>query len=116
MLLSFRSFSLESEAAKELNVSVFTLARERRSGRIPYRKMRGGIRYTAADLASYVNSIMVQTWREPEGESAASKSEASGLASDRTAPPGAGRGSILNHDRRAAHHLAQTTLKPRSSS
>lgn len=105
----------EAEAARELCMSVFTLARERKAGRIAFRKMRRGVRYTADDLTAYVESIRVPSCRDTESDNAL-KSEASGSAGDRTAPHGAGRGSIVSLDRRAAHRLAQTTLKPRSSS
>jgi len=104
----------ESEAAERLNTTGFTLARERKAGRIRYRRLRGGIRYTAADLKAYVDSILVV----PTCESAQPDSKLAdiGSASDRTARPGAGRGSIRKLDRRAAHLLAQATLKQRSSS
>lgn len=104
----------EAEAAEKLNTTGFTLARERKAGRIRYRRLRGGIRYTAADLKAYVDSILVV----PACESAQpdSKSAAIGSANDRTVRPGVGLGSIRKLDRLAAHRLAQATLKPRSSS
>lgn len=105
----------EGEAAEALGMSIFTLARERKAGRIAFRKMRRGVRYTEADLAAYIESTRVPSCRDTENASA-SKSETSGLVDVRTAPHGAGRGSIVSHDRLAAHRLAQQTLKPRSSS
>ena len=105
----------EAEAADRLGLSIYTLARERKAGRIAYRKMRRGVRYTAGDLTAYVESIRVPSCRDVESNSA-SKSEASGSASGPTARHGAGPGSIVSLDRHAAHRLAQATLKPRSSS
>jgi len=112
-VLNLPRMMTEADAAERLGISVFTLARERKARRIAYRKMRGGVRYTEADLAAYVESIRVPSCRDTETDSA-SKSEASGSASGPTAVPGVGRGSILSLDRRAAHRLAQTTLKPRN--
>lgn len=100
----------EAEAADRLGLSVYTLARERKAGRIAYRKMRRGVRYTAGDLAGYVESIRVPSCRDDS----ASKSVATGSASGPTARHGAGPGSIVSLDRHAAHRLAQQILKPRS--
>lgn len=108
-----RLFS-EPEAAEKLNVTPFTLARERKAGRISYRKLRRAVRYTDADLQAYVDSILVPTCRDTSASPTASKSEASGSADAPTATPGAGRGSIVPLDRRAAHLLVQSVLKPRS--
>lgn len=104
----------ESEAADKLNVTPFTLARERKAGRISYRKMRRGVRYIEADLQAYVESLLVPSCRDTSESQTASKSPDTGSAGAPTATPGAGRGSIVKLDRRAAHLLAQQTLKPRS--
>lgn len=110
-----RLFS-EPEAAEKLNVTTFTLARERKAGRISYRKLRRGVRYTDADLKSYVDSILVPSCHATSESRTASKSPDTGSANAPTAAPGAGRGSIARIDRRAAHLLAQQILKPQSSS
>lgn len=89
----------ELDAAKRLNFSVFTLMRERKAGHIAYRRIRGSVRYIDSDLAAYIDSSKV--------------SSCPGIA---TNSGGAGLGSITSFDRRAAHLLAQKTLKPRSSS
>lgn len=114
-LLHLPRLLTEAEAAEKLGMTVYTLARERKAGRIRHRKPRRGVRYTAADLAAYVESILVPACRDTESEPA-SKSAATGSASDRIAQSGAGPGSIVSLDRLAAHRLAQQTLKPRSSS
>lgn len=105
----------EAEAADQLGITVFTLARERKAGRIRHRKIRRGVRYIAADLKSYVDSILVPSCKDVESNTD-SKLEASGLASGPTVRHGAGPGSIVSLDRHAAHRLAQQILKPRSSS
>lgn len=105
----------EADAAEKLGMTVYTLARERKAGRISYRKPRRAVRYTDADLAAYIESIRVPSCRDTESEPA-SKSEATGSASVPTARSGAGPGSIHHLDRHAAHRLAQQILKPRSSS
>lgn len=114
-LLHLPRLLTEAEAADSLGISVFTLARERKAGRIRHRKMRRGVRYTAGDLAAYVESILVPACRDTESVPA-SKSVATGSASAPTVRSGAGPGSIVSLDRHAAHRLAQQTLKPRSSS
>lgn len=104
----------EPEAAEKLNLTPFTLARERKAGKVSYRKVRRGVRYTDADLQAYVDSILVESCQDTRESPTASKSPATGSASDRTASPGAAPGSIVKLDRLAAHRLAQSILKPRS--
>ena len=96
----------EKEAAEALGVSKATLVRLRRAGRITFTRIRGRIRYTEDHLLAYIEGE-TQTCRENE-RTAPARSGTTGSAAGRTRPPGAGRGSIPQVDRSAAHRLAKT--------
>jgi predicted site-specific integrase-resolvase len=46
----------EQEASKVLRISMTTLWRERKAGKIFYRRIGGRIRYTQKDLRDYLDS------------------------------------------------------------
>lgn len=45
----------EAEVAEYLDVNPETVARERRKGRLPFRKIGGSIRFTQGDVQEYVD-------------------------------------------------------------
>ena len=47
----------DKEAGELLQVSRITLWRERKAGRLSYRRVSGQIRYTSDDLESYLKNI-----------------------------------------------------------
>ncbi|MGP1394171.1 MAG: helix-turn-helix domain-containing protein [Inquilinaceae bacterium] len=107
----------EREAAAALGVSVYTLHRERRYGRIRYTVIGlRKIRYTEAYLAEYIAARSVAPCLDDE-PTAPDRSGTTGSPSGRTRPLGAGPGSTPALDRRAAHRLAQQTFgRPNSGS
>lgn len=47
----------DKEACSFLGVSAITLWRERKAGRLSYRRVGNGVRYTRGDLESYLESV-----------------------------------------------------------
>lgn len=96
----------ESEAARQLGISVNTLRGIRQRGEIRCRRVGKRARYTLEDLERYL-----------EGGWTDSKSETTGSQSAEDQTSGVERGSVVNLDRHAAAALAQRTFgKPNSSS
>lgn len=96
----------ETEAAKQLGISVNTLRGIRQRGEIRCRRVGKRARYTLEDLERYL-----------EGEWTDSRSETTGSQSDPGASSGAERGSVVRLDRHAAAALARQTFgKPSSGS
>lgn len=99
----------EAEAAAALGVSIDTLQRVRRAGKIRFRRLgtgRGRIRYTEADLLDYLERCKESTCQTVPCDMANT-----GLASDPTARSGAEHGTTPESVKHAAHRLAQTTLR-----
>ena|SRR5690242_18777779 len=103
----------EFKAAEALGVSVDTLRRERKAGKIRSTMIRGRVRYTPDYLLDYIKA----------GErgactagaiSESANSVAIGSQSGLTAQLGAAPGSISEADRRLAHRSAQMILNRRS--
>ncbi|WP_370287795.1 helix-turn-helix domain-containing protein [Siccirubricoccus soli] len=106
----------EAEGARRLGVSKATLQRERKRGRIRFMMIGGRPRYTLAFLAEYMASREVAPCAEAD-RSASGKSPATGSASGRAAPCGAGPGSTQLPAKLAEHHSAlQIFGKPKSRS
>jgi excisionase family DNA binding protein len=98
----------EAEAAEALGVSYDTMLRERKGGRISYTMIGGRVRYTEAHLAEYVENRTVRC--RANQASNPEPSPDTGSAGGPTPTNGAEPGSIAEHDRRAAHRLAQATF------
>ena len=106
----------EHEVAEWLRVSIDTVRRERRKGRIKYKMIGGRPRYRHEWVADYIDSNGVSPCLEGEPESV-SKSAHTGSREGRTAPLGAEHGTMRPPDKRAAHRSALTILGgPRSRS
>ena len=93
----------EREAARTLGVSVDTLRRERKRGRIGHTFIGGRPRYTPQYLMAYVSAREVEPCKPTSDQSVRAKSASIGSADDQTALSGAGRGSILTPDKLAEH-------------
>lgn len=101
----------EAEAAARLGVSKDTMQRERKRGRMPYRRIGGRIKYTEDDLLTYIR-------RSGENQCPTNdpdRSETIGSAGDQGARSGTEPGSIGSLDRHAASALARRTFRTRSS-
>ena len=103
----------EAEAAQALGVSVDTLRRERKAGKIRHTVIRGRIRYTENHLLEYIEAGERGACTA-SAISDSAKSEDVGCQSGLTAPRGVGPGSISEPDRHAAHHSAQMIFNKRS--
>lgn len=97
----------EQQAAVELLVSVDTIRRERRRGKLGYLRIGRRIFITEDHLRDYLQR---QSVIPCPSENAMSKSVATGSASETTRPTGAVLGSIPLPDRLDAHLLAQATF------
>ncbi|WP_397603919.1 helix-turn-helix domain-containing protein [Sphingorhabdus sp.] len=108
----------EAEAAECLNISVGTLQRIRREGRIRYRRFGTGdgrIKYTLDDLNDYIERITEGGWHRKQQER--DKSDPIGFLNVPAATTGIEHGSTPPLDKHAASRLAQTTLnKPKTPS
>ena len=76
----------EVASAPMIGVSLATLRRERRAGKISYRKIRGRYFYTKADLSEYLERQKVDAC---DVKTAPSTSAHAGYPNDRTAHNGA---------------------------
>ena len=104
----------EKEVAEMLGVSVFTLRRERQSGRIAHTMVRGRCRYTAAHIEDYLKSNEVLPCRNVQSDTKA-KSPGTGFRSAPTVRCGTAPGSTLAQDKLVEHRSALMILQPRSS-
>ena len=95
----------EPQAAEKLGVSISTLRRTRRSGKIAHIWLSGRkLRYTMQHLADYLQQETV----------CATSSETTGSQSEPDQISGIERGSTPPLDKHAAKRLAQTILKKQS--
>lgn len=102
----------EREVADVFGVSVDTIRRLRRAGKISHTSIGGRIRYTEEHVLAYLERE-IRPCRHGNGN-VLERLEGVGLASGQTAPPGAGPGTTDLHDRQSAHRLAQRMFKTRS--
>ena len=65
----------ESEVAEYLAVNPETVARERRRGQLPYRKIGGQIRYTDGDIREYLERCASTSASGPESGTSAGRIE-----------------------------------------
>ena len=100
----------EREGASELRVSVDTLQRERKRGRIAFTRIGRRIRYTEEHLRQYIENRTEQC--RVNRTSDLSSLGSSGSVDDPTQTNGAEPGSTPMHDKHAAHLLAQAIFKP----
>ncbi len=102
----------EREAAEVFGVSVDTIRRLRRTGKIAHTRIGGRIRYTEDHLLTYLE----RETRPCRGdrENGLERSADAGSASGQTALPGAEHGSTDLLDKHGAHRLAQRIFKTRS--
>lgn len=103
----------EKIAAEQLGVSVDTIRRERKRGRIAYTMISGRVRYTDEHLLQYIRRqergpCINETTIDQE------KSADTGSAIAPIPRLGTGRGSTPLPDRRAAYLSAQATLSRRN--
>ncbi len=104
----------EHEAARFLRVSIDTVRRERRLGRIGYTPVRGRVFYTEEQLRAYLNSQEVKLTCENQSnpETVSLKSESTGSPNGQTAKAaGKEPGTTRKRDKHAAFLLAQRTLR-----
>jgi excisionase family DNA binding protein len=114
----------EAEAARYLRVSVWTVMRERRAGRLRAVRIRGRWRYRVDDLGAYVERQAGEGCRDdrapgrPQGgpgwddsPKGGSSSASSGSAGAATPGSGAGPGSTPSPDRPAALASALRILR-----
>jgi excisionase family DNA binding protein len=98
----------DHQAAEELGVSVDTIRRERRRGKLGYLRIGRRVFITEAHLLAYLERQSVEPCHENKND--LPRSEASGSVGERTASIGAAPGSTAMPDRLAAHRLAQLTF------
>lgn len=67
--LKLRNFT-DREAAAFLRISQVTLWRERRAGRISFRRVASKILYTQSDLENYLNNNKREAFNAPTAEAA----------------------------------------------
>jgi len=67
----------EAEVAEYLGVNPETVARERRRGRLPFRKIGGLIRYTDSDLREYLERCASTSASDPASGTSAGRIEGS---------------------------------------
>lgn len=65
----------EAEVAEYLSVNPETVARERRRGRLPFRRIGGRIRYTDSDLREYLDRCVSTSEIEAGSGTSAGPSE-----------------------------------------
>lgn len=102
----------EREVSDVFGVSVDTIRRLRRAGKIAHTRIGGRIRYTEQHLLAYLERE-TQACADPR-ENASARSGGTGSADDPTAPPGAEPGTMDPLDRQNAHRLAQRIFGTRS--
>ena len=113
-ILSLPRLLTDQDVAETLDCSPQTVKRERQRGRLAFIRIGGRIRYTEQQVAAYLQDREESCKVE---KAARARSATIGSVSGQTAPCGAAPGSITEHDRHAAHRLAQTILsKPNSRS
>ena len=105
-IVVFPKLFTEREAAEMLSISLATIRRVRDSGKIAYRRVSKGIKYTQADLSEYLDNGRVPC----KTSNTKDKSESTGCQSEKVRTPGAERGSTGAHDKQSAHRLAQATF------
>ena len=112
-LIAFPSLLTDRQAADRLGVSIDTVRRERRRGRIGFTMIAGRPRYTERHLLDYVAAGEVQ----PCVSSRATNTRLAdtGSASAQAVRPGAAHDSISGLDRRAAQASALAILRPQKS-
>jgi excisionase family DNA binding protein len=114
-ILSLPRLFTEEEVAEALGCARDTVRRERKRDRLGFTKLGSRIRFTEAQIATYLESQATEPCTTTKHASA--KSTAIGSASDQIAQPGVEPGSIRESDRHDAHHSAQMILtKPNSRS
>ena len=105
----------ENEVAEWLRVSIDTIRRERRKGRIKHKVIGGRPRYKHEWVADYIDSNGVSPCPEGQPESV-SKSAPIGSRKGRTARLGAGHGLTRPTDKRAEHlSVLRILSEPKSS-
>jgi excisionase family DNA binding protein len=105
----------EGEAADALGVSVDTVRRERKAGKIRHTVIGGRVRYTENHLVAYIEAGERGACTA-SAISGSAKSEAIGSPSAQTAQLGAAPGSMSEPDRRVVHRSARMIFSKRSSS
>lgn len=105
----------EGQVASALGCSTATVKRERQRGRLGFTRIGGRIRYTEDQVAEYLYNQRQEPKCVNNQLTALEKSADFGSASRAEAPTGAEHGSIRQHDRHAAHLLAQQILSKPSS-
>lgn len=115
-VLALPKLLTESEAAEQLGVSVDTMQRERKRGRMPFRKIGGRIKYTPDDLLRYIERAGENQWDSGE-RTDQDNLENIGSAGGKTAPCGAGAGSTPLPAKLDTQALAREIFKkPRHAS
>ena len=111
--VQFPRLLTEREADAALGVSIDTLRRERKSGRLGYLNVRGRPRYLERHLLAYLDAQDVKPCEsEPTGRG---RSGTTGFPDAPIPPSGAAPGSTPPAARRVAHRLALTILQPPES-
>lgn len=103
---------IEREAAEAFGVSVDTIRRLRRAGKIAHTCIGGRIRYTEHHLTAYLERETRPCLGDKEN--GLERSADTGSASGQTALLGAEHGSTDLLDKHGAHRLAQRIFNKRS--
>ena len=103
----------ENEAAERLSISVHTLRRERRSGKIGYLTVASRPRYRESHLIAYLEARDVKPCESEV--TAPAKLATIGCPNVQTRRSGAAHGSMSQADRQAGHRLALTILQAPAS-
>jgi hypothetical protein len=101
----------EQESAAQLGISVSTLRRERRLGRIGYTMIGGRPRYTEQHLTAYIVAREVTPCEATNNPTDRGRSDSFGSAGVGTAGCGTVHGSTPGPDKRAEHLLALQILR-----
>ena len=57
----------KTDAARELKISVETINRNLKNGKLPYRKIGASVRFTENDLATFLERCAVSALNKPAG-------------------------------------------------
>jgi excisionase family DNA binding protein len=105
----------EHEAAKLLHISVDTIRRERRRGRIGYARLGGKILYSEDQLLAYLNGQKVEPTCLNSNDRTTERSSSGTIGYRNGRMVGASSGAepdtTTSHDKHVAHLLAQRILK-----
>lgn len=97
----------EVMVAKALKLSLSTMGRLRKEGKIPFIQLGAQIRYTPELVEEIIKTLTVPACLKKDF-----KSESTTSLNNTTPPSGKQLGTIPKLDKLAAHHLAQKTFKP----